>query len=595
MKRKILLATSLTFIQFLAGFSQPVTAYTWWNPAKNNFSVIEGQGWPKEIKDPYDRLPARAEKNVREPVWNLSHNSAGLLIRFRASTPEIIIRYKVANDLALPLMPATGVSGVDLYAISSDGTWLWCSANYSFGDTIQYHFSALDPNDTYHGKGREYRLYLPLYNTVRWMEIGVPPGNILTPLPARMEKPIVVYGTSIAQGGCASRSGMAWASILGRKSGRPVINLGFRSNGKLEEELIDLLAEIDAKIYILDCLPNMTASDDTKKRIIASVNQLRQKRHDVPILLVEHAGYSDGLINSASRKNYTDLNKLMKQALEELTSKGVKNIFLLTMEEINLDIDCTVDGVHPSDLGMLRYADAYEKKIRFILDEPEGIFSTTKPCTQNRDANTYDWETRHNELVALNKSDPPRVVFIGNSIINYWGGRPAAKYSRGADSWNKFFEPAGVRNFGFGWDRIENVLWRVYHDELDGYSAKQIMIMIGTNNLEFNSDEEISGGLNMLVAAIKKRQPAAGILLIGLLPRREQEQRITRLNKEIAKLSAAVHIEYVDAGKLLLEKNGKINESLFSDGVHPNAAGYWKVVQYIKPYLKVPLPHNLKN
>ena len=168
----------------------------------------------------------------------------------------------------------------------------------------------------------------------------------------------------------------------------------------------------------------MTASEETKQRIKASVIQLQQKRRDVPILLVEHAGYSDGLIKTASRKEYTDLNKIMKDAFGELISASVKNIFLLTMEEINLDIDCTVDGVHPSDLGMLRYADAYEKKIRFILNEPEGIFSTTKPRTQNRDANTYDWETRHNELVALNKSDPPQILFIGNSIVNYWGGRP---------------------------------------------------------------------------------------------------------------------------------------------------------------------------
>jgi lysophospholipase L1-like esterase len=594
MKKKLLLVVSLTLIQYL-GFSQLPTAYTWWDPAKNNFSSIEGQAWPNEVKDPYDRLPARAEKNVRKPVWDLSHNSSGLMIRFMASTPEIIVRYQVANNAALPIMPATGMSGVDLYAINSDGDWLWCTGRYSFGDTIEYHFSGLDPNDAYHNKGREYRMYLPLYNTVLWMKIGVPQDAVFTPLPPRIDKPIVVYGTSIAQGGCASRPGMAWTSILGRKSGRPVINLGFRSNGKLEKELIGLLAEIDAKIYVLDCLPNMTASEETKQRIKASVIRLQQKRRDVPILLVEHAGYSDGLIKTASRKEYTDLNKIMKDAFRELISNGVKNIFLLTMEEINLDIDCTVDGVHPSDLGMLRYADAYEKKIRVILNEPEGIFSTTKPRTQNRDANTYDWETRHNELMALNRSDPPQIVFIGNSIVNYWSGRPPAKFSRGVDSWNKFFEPIGVRNFGFGWDRIENVLWRVYHDELDGYSAKQIMIMIGTNNLQLNSDVEITAGLKMLVTAIEKRQPAADILLIGLLPRRDLEPRIIRLNKEIAKLSAAMHIGYADAGKLLLKKDGKINESLFSDGLHPNEAGYWKVAERIKPYLKMPAQYHLKH
>jgi lysophospholipase L1-like esterase len=153
----------------------------------------------------------------------------------------------------------------------------------------------------------------------------------------------------------------------------------------------------------------------------------------------------------------------------------------------------------------------------------------------------------------------------------------------------------GVRNFGFGWDRIENVLWRVYHDELDGYSAKQIIIMIGTNNLDLNSDIQITEGLKMLVEAIKKRQPASSILLIGLLPRSAYEKRIARLNKEIANLSVSIHVVYADAGKFLLKKDGKINESLFTDGLHPNAAGYRKVAQLIKPYLKTLVQHDLKN
>ena len=119
--------------------------------------------------------------------------------------------------------------------------------------------------------------------------------------------------------------------------------------------------------------------------------------------------------------------------------------------------------------------------------------------------------------------------------------------------------------------------------------------MIGTNNVGLNSNTEITEGLRLLVDAIKFRQPAGSILLIGLLPRREQEQRIARLNKEIAKLSVAMQIVYADAGKLLLKKDGKINESLFTDGLHPNATGYHKVAQLIKPYLKTTAQHALKN
>src|SRR5207248_94268 len=119
-------------------------------------------------------------------------------------------------------------------------------------------------------------------------------------------------------------------------------------------------------------------------------------------------------------------------------------------------IDCTVDGTHPSDLGMMRYADACEKIMRQILNEPIGFSSTTRPRTQYRDANVYDWQSRHNELLSLNKTGEPRIIFIGNSITHYWGGKPVAPISRSSDSWNEYLEPLGVWNFGFGWDRIEN-------------------------------------------------------------------------------------------------------------------------------------------
>lgn len=370
MNSKLIIFLWLAFSQ-LSVSAQDIKDYTWWNPAKNNYTVIEGQAWPNEIKNPYDRLPSKAEKTVRPEVWRLSNNAAGLMIRFNTSSPEIIIRYQVADGLSLPHMPATGASGVDLYASDNNGGWLWCGGNYSFGDTIQYHFSYLDTNNQNRVKGREYRLYLPLYNTVRWLEVGVPINAVLNALPVRQEKPLVVYGTSIAQGACASRPGMAWTAILERKLGRPLINLGFSGNGRLEMELTDLLAEIDAKMYILDCLPNLTVPDmdpgETKKRIIASVNQLQQKRKETPILLVEHGGYTDGSTNNIRKEYYTEINRLMKHTFAELKSNGIKNIYLLTKEEINLNIDCMVDGTHPTDAGMLRYAEAYERKILKIL------------------------------------------------------------------------------------------------------------------------------------------------------------------------------------------------------------------------------------
>ncbi|KAA9347087.1 SGNH/GDSL hydrolase family protein [Larkinella humicola] len=596
MKKWLLFVCLFVSLPGVAVLAQTPVDYVWWNPAQSDFPVIEGQAWRgKDILSPYDRLPAEAEKSVRKAVWDLSRNAAGLMIRFRASTDRITVRYVVSGKQSMPHMPATGVSGVDLYAGNSDGDWLWCNGKYAFGDTIQYQFANLEPNDAYHQKGREYRLYLPLYNSVQWLEIGVPKGVTLTPLPVRVDKPIVVYGTSIAQGGCASRAGMAWTSILGRKMDRPLINLAFSGNGRLEKEVVDRVAQIEAKIYVLDCLPNLVANADRKLEdvytlIVEAVKNLRSKQPTTPILLVEHAGYTDGGVSPLRRKYYTDVNEVMRKAFTQLKGEGFGQLYLLPKSQINLDSDAMVDGTHPSDLGMQQYAEAYERSLRSILNEPSGTVSTTKPRTQSRDSRIYDWQTRHHEILARLKTHPPRIVYLGNSITHYWGGEPIAPRAAGADSWKTGLEPLGVQNMGYGWDRIENVLWRVYHGELDGYSASQVVLMIGTNNLQHNSDAEITAGLKFLVQAIKVRQPTADILLIGILPRRNEEKRLTVLNEDLAQMAGEANIHFAQPGLVFLKPDGKIDEALFSDGLHPNAEGYRQFAAKLQPLLKAPEP-----
>ncbi len=200
MRSKILLILIVFLFQYQFSYSQAKSKISWWNPAQHEFKVIEGQGWPDDLQSDYDRLPLDAERKVRKAVWNLSKHSAGLSIRFRSNSSDIKIRYKVNGNNAMPHMPATGVSGVDLYAKNSDGEWMWCRGNYAFGDTIRYDYKNINPQDAYHDLGREYRLYLPLYNSMEWLEIGVPENTRFDRLPIRREKPIVVYGTSIAQG-----------------------------------------------------------------------------------------------------------------------------------------------------------------------------------------------------------------------------------------------------------------------------------------------------------------------------------------------------------------------------------------------------------
>lgn len=486
----------------------------------------------------------------------------------------------------MPHMPSTGVSGVDLYAKNGDGEWLWCGGKYSFRDTVKYDFQNLQPNDQYHQSGREYRLYLPLYNRVKWLEIGVPEDAIFEALPIRREKPIVVYGTSIAQGGCASRPGMAWTSILERRLDRPMINLAFSGNGRMEKELIELMTQIDAKLYILDCLPNLGPDSKLKELIVSSVKRLKEKKPLTPVLLVDHAGYGNSKTVKENAGIPSELNEINRQAYAQLKEEGISQIYLLSKDEIGLDFECFVDGVHPSDLGMQIYAAAYEKCIRHIFNEPVGSSVTTIPVTQYREPAKYNWEKRHEELLTLNKNNSPGICLIGNSIVHYWGGITKGPVIENSEAWKQDLDPIGVRNFGFGWDRIENVLWRIYHDELDGYSAKQVVMMIGTNNLGINSDQDILDGLELLVQGVKARQPHSSILLMGLLPRRNMEKRISELNLLIAQLAGQTGIEYADDGHILLKSDGKIDESLFSDGLHPNADGYRKLTPLFKGHLK---------
>lgn len=355
-----------TFFLLQAAYSQTKIHYKWWDPSKSSFSVIEGQGWHIDLASPYDRFPVKAKDKVRKAVWDLSEESAGLVIRFRSNASDIIVRYGVERKLDMPHMPSTGVSGVDLYAFSKDGKWEWAGGKYHFGDTIEYHFSSLKPGE------RQYYLYLPLYNKVKWMEIGVPESALMNPLPIRTEKPIVIYGTSITQGGVVSRPGMAWPAILSRKLNIPIINLGFSGNGKLEKPVTSLLTELDAKIYILDGLGNMAGFpvDTITERLKTTVKTLRERKPHVPILISEDPHPSIKSLDLRVDSIYKNINKIEDSVFAELKASGMKHIYLLTSDSIGLNIESTVEGLHPNDYGMILYANAYEKIIWKILHEP---------------------------------------------------------------------------------------------------------------------------------------------------------------------------------------------------------------------------------
>lgn len=557
----------------------------WYNPASDSIMPIHGRFWNKEIGRLYQRLPERAEEMLRKPVWDLSLQTAGLYLKFYTNASSIQVKYKVTGGFSMPHMPATGVSGVDLYTMDSEGRNYWCAANYQFGDTVRYTYNDLIFRNT-HNKGNEFTLYLPLYNGVKSLQIGVPSDCIFEFVRPSLEKPVVVYGTSIAQGACASRPGMAWTNILQRKLDMPVVNLGFSGNGQLDENFFRLLSETDAAIYVIDCMPNMTGerTDLIRARLENGIKIIREK-NNTPILLVEHDGYMGYHVSAKKEALFRRANDELRIVYESMKDK-VNNIFYLSFDELGLGMDSQVDGVHATDLGMQQYADAYYKKIENIL-YPDFNSSVFLPCRQHRDSDTYRWTKRHEEVLAYNAEMNPEIVMLGNSITHFWGGEPFEKRRVADDVWQKLFKGKSVVNLGYGWDRIENIKWRIKHGELDGYKAKKIFMMIGTNNLDVNTDEEIVTGIKEVVSWVNIKQPDAQLYVVKILPRRNREQRLVELNESIEK---SVHsfpkVQVIDLSDIFLGEDGKIKENLFIDGLHPNREGYKLIGRKLKEYVR---------
>lgn len=551
---------------------------TWYNPMENEYDVIQNQAFTSEIKG-YMRLPQRAESKVRNSVWGLAKHSAGLSITFFTNSPKIEVRYEtISTSYAMPHMPSTGVSGVDMYRIDEEGVCDYVApSRYIFGDNVTYRYHDM-PATPRHGLGYEYRVYLPLYNGVKTLEIGVDEGSYFRFAPISEEKPIMLYGTSIAQGGCAARPAMAWSTILQRALDLPLVNLGFSGNGPMETEVLDFIVETDARLFILDCYPNMTGMlQNVYPRTLAAVKQIRAK-HDEPILIVEHAGYSDDVAHPSKRTIVDSVNMAAKRAYKELLDDGVKNLYYLTREELALTQEMTVDGTHPTDLGMMQQAKAVEKKVREILHMPVGNRLTTQPVTQRREPYLYEWDERHRTIISEVRERHPEAVIIGNSITHYWGG--AHRQQNGEQVWRD--EMTKFVNMGCGWDRIENALWRVYHGELDGYEAKKVVVMIGTNNLGRDSDADIVEGVRLLLAAVKARQPKAEIVYVGILPRRGQEQRVKELNLWLGSVVKQGGYTFINPGVKMLGENGKIVDKYFTnDGLHPSNDGYAVIVDEI--------------
>jgi len=222
----------------------------------------------------------------------------------------------------------------------------------------------------------------------------------------------------------------------------------------------------------------------------------------------------------------------------------------------------------------------------------EQLNSAVTPVTQNRDHRVYDWVERHEAILQLNKpgANTAQVVLIGDSITHFWGGEPKSARVAGASSWDKFIAPHKPINLGFGWDRTENVLWRLRHGEVAGLKPKAYVVLIGTNNFQTNSVAETVDGIEEVCLEIRRRSPGAKLLLLGILPRGEAPNELRSkaadanalLKTRVAKLAD----KYVDLSDRYVAPGGRISKAMMSDFLHPTDRGYEVMGEVIDSTLK---------
>ncbi|NLX06129.1 MAG: hypothetical protein GXY33_13405 [Phycisphaerae bacterium] len=331
-----------------------------WIDARELF--VGGKGW-SDTKRFFDRLSGRAEGVVREAVWDLSRQSAGLCVGFRTNAVKIAARWELLlEQLIRPMMGPIGASGLDLYARDAAGCWRWAGHGGPNGrDNEAVLVGGLD------GQMRDYLLYLPLRNGIEKLWVGVPEGAALEPAVPFAGLPIVYYGTSIVHGEGASRPGMCHAAILGRRLERPVINLGFAGAGTMDAPIAELMVELEAAVYLVDCLPNMT-EPTVRERAEPFVRTLRASRPDTPIVLVEDRTCGNAWLAQIGRERHRTSRAALRDAYEKLAASGVANLHYVGGDPLlGSDNEGTIDSSHPSDLGYVRYADALAPLLRSLI------------------------------------------------------------------------------------------------------------------------------------------------------------------------------------------------------------------------------------
>lgn len=327
---------------------------------------LEGKAWA-DTPRPYSRMPKSASGKATNAVMGNANSSTGMCITFETDANQIWVkRAFVSEKLGEYNFNLCSHSGFDLYGCDkNDGDKFKWLATTSHADSLKDCYKLAYAN----GKKNIYRIYLPLRNCLISAQLGVNKGAYFKVIPARTEKPLVFYGTSIVHGAYVSHAGLSHPSLIGRRLNKPIINLGFSGAAKMEIEMADILAEIDAAVYIIDAQPNMD------EKLVAQnyekfLKRLRQLRPNTPILLVEKAKSArDWYWRPQDKGEITNKASLLQRDIfKKLSDEGEKKILYLNGDSLfGSHGEASIDDCHPGDLGSFQMADLMTPLISRLL------------------------------------------------------------------------------------------------------------------------------------------------------------------------------------------------------------------------------------
>lgn len=326
---------------------------------------VNGLAWFSENTPDLFRLPKRIKSELRPSLWDLAKMPSGGRIRFRSACTSLYIRLEYPDLTRMRNMHNYGQSGLDLYI---DGHYVR-TASPNKETTVEYKY--------FDGIGKRMRnltIYLPIYKGVKVKAIGVnPEAEIVPPLPYILDKPVVYYGTSITQGGCASRSGMSYQAILGRKLNIDFVNLGFSGNGKGDPEVARAMTEIDAECYVLDFGLNNGTAEAVAEVYAPFIEILRQSKPDIPIISISPTYYTREFYFYTDLPTNSEMREVIQGEIARRIRNGDKNIYFVDgYDLLGPDLaDGLVDAGHPNDLGFQAIADRLMSTLIRVLNLPD--------------------------------------------------------------------------------------------------------------------------------------------------------------------------------------------------------------------------------